>query len=141
MNIVVTNLFIFLIFTIYFDFMPSRFVAVSNASLSVRMHSKVSDVNYYKNFKIRPVAKKALVSVFSERADGWITQYALSTQLPDYEQNILIRPIFNGEYFSLSFDVLDTSTGKIYKTPEKKIWGLVVPKSVLSRLVIKQAPD
>ncbi len=141
MHLVLTNFFVFLALVLYFDFMPARFITVSNSSISIKMYSKVADANYYKNLKIRPVAKNALVSAFSSEPEAWISQYAFSTHLPNYSHEVLIKPVFSGDYFLLSFEVLDTNTGKIYKTPEKKIWGLVLPKSVLSRLVTKTAPD
>jgi len=138
---VFSSLFYIGVFLLYFDFMPSRFVTVSNSELPIALHSKIKDTNYYQVLKIRPIVQNALVTVFSNETQSWVSSYALWTQMPNFDQNLKIRPVFSGNHFSLTFEVLDTKTGKIYKTPQKKVWGVVKSKDLLSKLVTKTTQE
>jgi hypothetical protein len=129
-----TQLFYLLLLVIYFDYLPNRFVTKSNAPLTVSMHSKIKDANYQKNLKVRPTSKNTLIYVYDVTSEKWVNQNDRWSQMPDFAKEFTLKPLFSSGYFELGFEVLDVKTGKIYKTPQKKIWGLALPRALLSSI-------
>lgn len=128
------NIFSVFLLLIYFEFLPARFVTKTNTPLNIEFYYKIKDPNYFHFLKVRPVAQNALIFILDSNST-WINSNSLWTQMPTIAQNLKIKPLFSGETFLLRFDILDTKTGKIYQTPTKKIWGLLLPDKLLSRLV------
>lgn len=128
------NIFSVFLLLIYFEFLPARFITKTNTSLNIEFYSKIKDPAYSHFLRVRPVAQNALVFI-QDSNSAWINANAVWTQMPGFAQNLKIKPLFSGETFLLRFDILDTKTGKIYQTPTKKIWGLLLPDNLLSRLV------
>lgn len=109
-----------------FDFYLGRYLIDEGKSLKVTFKNSLSGYEE-SDFLLRPISDKGIVEVYSQKSGTWVGTGSSMDQLPSLEDDILIK--INGfevEKTFLYFEVFNTVTGEVYKTPKKTIWSYKV---------------
>jgi hypothetical protein len=101
---------------VYFDY-SSNNVSHEN-TINTTFRYELGDIPLDR-FKVRPIADSARVLILGN--DLWIDSVSSWTMLPNLSDTIEIK--FAGDFFdtNLHFEVLDTVTGIVYKTPVHRV--------------------
>ena len=117
-----------------FDFFLGRYLLDSDKEIKVSFDYDLE--NYQeKNFLVRPVVNNGMVEIMNTEKGSWISSFGLLSDLPSIQKEMFIKiKGFETQKSSLYFEIFNTVSGDLYKTPEKNIWSKHVYKGYLEEL-------
>ena len=115
-------------FTSYADFVPfdfslGRYLIDEDREVEVNFYYDLENYDS-EDFLIKPFVKNGIVKIFNPDNGKWSDCYSLVSDLPFLQESMLIRiKGMRVKKSSLSFEIINVSSGDVYKTPEKEIWS------------------
>jgi hypothetical protein len=92
--------------------------------------------NYQENnFLVRPVVNNGMVEIMNPEKGSWVSSFGLLSDLPFIQKEMFIKiKGFETQKSTLYFEIFNTVSGDVYKTPEKNIWSKHIYKGYLEKL-------
>ena len=135
-----------------FDFSLGKYLVDGYGEIIVHFDYDLQNYDE-ETFLVKPIIKNGIIEIFNSDKNSWVSSYSLMSDLPNIKKEMEIKiKGLEVEKSSVYFQIFNTSTGKIYTTPEKFVWSKKVyskylekiNEKVTSNLVLKEesgAPD
>jgi len=117
-----------------FDFSLGRYLLDDDKEIKVSFDYNLE--NYQENnFLVRPVVNNGMVEIMNPDKGVWVSSFGLLSDFPFIQKEMFIKiKGFETQKSSLYFEIFNTVSGDIYKTPEKNIWSKHIYKGYLEKL-------
>ena len=115
------NIFVLLIFALYFDFIPSSYLLSSSGEAHINFYHKVPE-SYLQNIRVKAKFYEGSGFILNPVTSNWINSESFWTEQPKLSSSTKIKTLGNRDVYSFSFLMQDTRSGIIYETPIKKFW-------------------
>jgi hypothetical protein len=117
-----------------FDFSLGRYLLDNDKEIKVSFNYDLE--NYQENnFLVRPVVNNGMIEIMNPEKGSWVSSFGLLSDLPFIQKEMFIKiKGFETQKSTLYFEIFNTASGDIYKTPEKSIWSKYVYKGYLEEL-------
>lgn len=117
-----------------FDFHLGRYLVEDKKEFKV--YFDYSLVNYSKDvFRVRPFVGNGFVEIFNPDLNKWILPSFALSELPSITEEMIVRvgglSVVQSQMY---FEIFNTLTGEIFKTPSKKIWSGAVYSKFLENV-------
>lgn len=115
------NIFVFLAFALYFDFIPSSYLLSSGGEAHINFYYKVPE-SYLQSIRVKAKFYEGSGFILNPITSTWINSESFWTEQPKLSSSTKIKTLGNRDVYSLSFLLQDIRSGIIYETPIKKFW-------------------
>ena len=108
---------------IYFEFIPESNVLNLENEVEVSLEYKLTGLEESR-LRVRPASNVRYTQIWNDSNSKWVSESALWSEFPALDKKMKIK-FLSGEfsYAEVYFQVQDTKTAQIYKTPKHKIWS------------------
>jgi hypothetical protein len=117
----------------FFDFIPSTYEIKPDKEIILNIEHKTSDIEN-KNWKVRPVANNALISIYNPKTQEWIFTKNSWSKMPSLNSRIKVRINSHEEKINLKVQIKDLKTAETHETPGKTLWTLKAYQNYSNKL-------
>ena len=108
----------------FFDYRLNSSIFDFSSRLEVEMLYNIVGNFAQGRFVVKPILANGVVSVYDPAVGEWVAANDLWTSMPVLAQKMRVRMNSMGvEKSQLSFEIMDTKTTQIYKTPPHMVWN------------------